>query len=176
MFRRLKSSVIVLALTPSVTFSQETSLTVLGDGVYEMKGDRGVFGYILDAAEKEIVMFQPCDGTPRAIEKAKLRKTSAKCGDDAPPNMHPLKVSCEEQESTWQKAAAEIERLPANEMMVGKVWALDTKSPSAVIKQSWEDVMAQASKSVGVGYCGNIPVVVSKEGEALMKIIDAQLK
>lgn len=176
MFRNLRSSVIVLALTPSIAISQETSLTVLGDGVYEVKGDRGIFGYIVDAAEKEIVMFQPCDGMPREIEKAKLRKTSAKCGDDAPQNMFPLKVSCDEQETTWQKAAVEIERLPTDELMVGKVWAVDAKSPSAVIKQSWEDVMAQTSKSVGVGYCGNIPVVVSKEGEALMKIMDAQLK
>ncbi|WP_322884915.1 hypothetical protein U8C32_15020 [Sinorhizobium medicae] len=146
-----------------------TAKALVGDGPYEIKGESGVFGYVV-ASSTVSVTFKPCSGDSFEVERKKLRRTKFKCGDAPSPDQNPLIVSCDDTDAYVGLASAAYDQ---KDRPIGTAYYLSSSGENTIIDVVAPEQMAAEIDDVKeLRDCGRSVVGFGGTGKPLLQVID----
>lgn len=150
---------------------QAMARIIVGDGPYEIKGESGVFGFVV-ASTAAMVTFKPCVGSSFEVEKNKLVKTNFKCKDSPSSDEHPLVASCNNTDKYWDDAAATM-MAHQNDLPIGTTFYEKDKSSDtmAMVVVGTEKMAGVIDSVKELKDCGKFTVGFDNSGKAVVHVI-----
>lgn len=144
---------------------------LVGDGPYEIKGESGVFGYVV-ASSAVTVTFKPCSGDSFEVDRKKLQRTKFKCGDSPSPDQNPLVVSCDNAENPSYVGLA-AKAYEQKDRPIGTAYYLTSNGESRITSYPIEpeEMAVEIDAVKELRDCGKTVVGFGDTGKPLLQVI-----